>query len=220
MNLGTYYKLWRRKLSGDKSAERLKNQVGQLNLLSIDLELTGLEAELANVVSMGWIEITQLSINYQSAHHNVIKQHSSLNQSPVIHGITDKVVSRGVALKQELLKLAQFADTHVWVFHHHRLDWLVLRRLFSEYLISVKPPIILDTLLLERYLCHKHSPHSNLPVDLASARHRHHLPVAIEHNALEDANATAELLLSQISELASNYDFELADLKHTGALIF
>src|SRR5690606_5528713 len=101
---------------------------GELPLLSIDCELTGLDYKQVDILSIGWVQAQGYSIDLQHSFYEVISTKRSLDQSPVIHGLTDKEIKQGKKLKPVLELLLGFASTHVWVFHHTFLDISVLQR--------------------------------------------------------------------------------------------
>ena len=211
---------WLKRWSAKTSArtETLSTGLADVSWLAVDLELTGLEIEKDDIVSVGWLQGQRFVLQLDTCHHAYVKTEAKLNQSPIIHGITDRDLQQGDALQRQLALLRGFAQSHVWVFHHHVLDWGVLKRRYRQLDMIINPPLMLDTLLLERYLTSKGGAYLQR-VDLASSRQRHKLPVAPAHNALDDACATLELLYAQLAELGVSGHDALKSLRHTGALI-
>lgn len=210
--------LLKRYLKPNESRSRLLDSSWtQLPLLAIDLELTGLNPKEDKIVSVGWIEGMAGSIALSSAFHAHIQGAQRLKQSPVIHGITDSDLAGGIPLQASLNHLADYAQSHIWVLHCCALDWEILCKSYAEQQIQRPEPVIVDTLLLERYLLAK-SGDINSPVDLSRARLRHGLPDAHAHNALDDAAATLELLFAQIGQLRLTPASSIRTIKHTGAL--
>ncbi|BDX05136.1 DNA polymerase III subunit epsilon [Planctobacterium marinum] len=189
----------------------------QLPLLAVDLELTGLNPKEDKIVSVGWIEGVGSSMALSSAFHTHIQGAQQLKQSPIIHGITASEIAEGVPLQAPLEVLANYAKSHIWVMHCCALDWQMLHKSYMEQQMLSPKPVIVDTLLLERYLLAK-SGDTHSPVDLSRARLRHGLPNAHAHNALDDAAATLELLFAQVSRLGLTAQSNIKALKHTGAL--
>lgn len=197
----------------------LEQPLATLPLLAVDLELTGLNARNNQIVSTGWLQGRVSSLDLGSAHHAYIDCTAPLNQSPVIHGITPSQLAGGNSLSSELVALSEFANSHLWVMHCHALDWRVLLKSYKQLQLASPHPVIIDTLLLERYSLAK-SGDLHTKLDLSSCRRRYQLPNANAHNALDDAAATMELLFAQLSGLGLTRQAPLKALQHTDALVF
>ncbi|GAA6183602.1 3'-5' exonuclease [Aliiglaciecola sp. NS0011-25] len=191
----------------------------QIPFLSIDLELTSLDAKESNILSVGWVEGKKSSIALRSCYYKVIATKASLNQSPVIHGLLDEHIAQGEPVKVVLEKLKHYAQSHVWVFHNTNLDMSVLNKVFAKLGIPLPAIVTLDTLQIALYQIRKsnHVPAPNAAT-LTSCRQRHNLPLAPAHNALDDAVATMELLFAQLSQLDRKGKEPLSALTGTGAL--
>lgn len=191
----------------------------QIPFLAIDLELTSLNAKESNILSIGWVEGKNNTIALDSCYYKVITTKASLNQSPIIHGLLDEHIITGEPVRVALETLKSFAHSHVWVFHNTDLDMSVLNKVFTKLGIPLPEIITLDTLRIALYQIRKSN---NLPAPnaatLTSCRQRHNLPLAPAHNALDDAQATMELLFAQLSQLDAKGKEPLSALIGTGAL--
>lgn len=190
-----------------------------LPLLAIDLELTSLDPKQSKIVSIGWVASKASQIQLESCFYEIVRTESSLNQSPVIHGLVEHDIANGKSLNQVLTQLAEFAVSHIWVFHNSALDMSVLSSSFREYGIEVPQIVLLDTLQLSLYQLHKVS--SVVPTNgatLASCRQRFELPLAPAHNALDDAFATLELAFPLLTQLDASGTTYLHEFTHTGAI--
>jgi DNA polymerase-3 subunit epsilon len=190
-----------------------------LPLLAIDLELTSLDPRLSKIVSIGWVASVMSQIQLESCFYEIVRTESSLNQSPVIHGLVEHDIANGKSLEQVLMQLADLAESHIWVFHNSALDMSVLSSSFREYGIEVPKIVLLDTLQLSLYQLHKVS--SVIPTNgatLASCRQRFQLPLAPAHNALDDAFATLELAFPLLIQLDASGETYLSEFSHTGAI--
>ncbi|WP_438865110.1 3'-5' exonuclease [Neptunicella sp.] len=191
----------------------------ELPLLSVDCELTGLDYKQADILSIGWVQAQAYSIELNSSFYEVISTKNSLNQSPVIHGLTEKDIKQGKKLVPVLEQLLTYATSHIWVFHHAFLDMSVLQRVCKTLQIPWPTIVTLDTMQLARYEMKRQ--HQVVPPDSATlqvSRQRHELPAAPAHNALDDAMATVELLYAQMQQLDPKGELSLADFFHTGAV--
>lgn len=191
----------------------------ELPLISIDLELTGLQTETAKITSIGWVKGKMNEVNLASAQYDVVRASGDLNQSPVIHGLCAKDIAQGSHIRDKIEELREYADSHMWVFHNAALDMSVLQKVSK--LLGYQPLIIstIDTMLLQVYIMEK--AHGFVPggsVALGSSRAYYNLIEAPEHNALDDAVATLTLLFAQLHELDKKGVASLRDLAHTRAI--
>lgn len=209
--------LWKSRKPLSPPGNLFKQVIANINWLAIDLELTGLDTRHDEIVSVGWLQGKGMSVQLNTCHHAFVSTEASLNQSPVIHGITQNELQQAEGLAPQLQGLAVFDASHVWVFHCHNLDWGILSRKYRELQIQCPKPFIVDTLLLERYITSKGGG-ENCAVDLSSCRQRYGLVDAPAHNALDDAGATLELLFAQLSHLGIRRQDCLKSIKHTGAI--
>lgn len=170
-------------------------------LLAIDLELTSLDVNKSKITSVGWVEGRAGEIRLDSAYYEVVRASGSLEQSPVIHGLTAETVSEGCHVADILDALVPYANTHVWVFHNAKLDTGVLDKALRENGHSLDSVMVLDTLAYAVYQLEKQ--HQVLPPNSATltvCRQRLGLPLAPAHNALDDALATLQLWFAQYYE--------------------
>ena len=191
----------------------------QLPLLSIDLELTDLNTNIAKVTSIGWVAGSMFEVDLSSAHYQVVRAQGDLKQSPVIHGLSAKDIAKGRHIKEQIDRLKDLVASHVWVFHNAALDLKVISKLWR--LLSLEPVTVtaIDTMLMQVYVMEK--THGFVPsgeVTLGKARAFYDLPDAPEHNALDDAVATLTLLFAQLYSFDKTGVTTLKDLTHTRAI--
>jgi DNA polymerase-3 subunit epsilon len=196
-----------------------KIPIVDISLLAIDLELTGLDPGAADITSIAWVSGRANCIDLSSSVYDVVRTDTSLGQSPLIHGLRAEHIAAGTELKPILQQLLGMAEGHVWVFHNAKLDMAVLRRACAAYQLPLPLIVSIDTLQLALYQLKKR--HQILPANsatLSACRQRLSLPVAPEHNALDDAFATLQLCFAQLHELDPQQSTTLADVMHTGAV--
>ena len=191
----------------------------QIPWLAVDLELTSLDAKQSNILSIGWVQGKASMLSLDTCYYDVVNTQASLNQSPVIHGLLDDDIQQGVPVRQALARLAEFASTHVWVFHNTALDMSVLLKVYQKLGIQLPTIITVDTLQLALYQLKKNQqvPAPNAAT-LTSCRQRHNLPLAPAHNALDDAVATMELLFAQLYDFDKYGNQSLGELTISGAV--
>jgi DNA polymerase-3 subunit epsilon len=188
-------------------------------LLSIDLELTSLDTTIAKITSVGWVRGENQSIDLSSAFYTVIRASGDLRQSPVIHGLTARDLIKGEHVKNVIGELQALASSYVWVLHNASLDMQVLDKVANNLQIPEFKITTIDTMLLELYFLNKTQDMVKQDaVTLKKCRHRHGLPEAPNHNALDDALATLGLAFAQLYQFDKQSSALLSDLLHTKSL--
>lgn len=188
-------------------------------LLSIDLELTALDTDVAKITSIGWVQGKNQSVDLHSSFYSVIRASGDLQQSPVIHGLTAKDLLQGEHVKDVVAQLQNFASSHVWLLHNAALDMQVLDRVAKSLAIPETEICTIDTMLLELYFLNKTQDLVKQDaVTLENCRIRYGLPAAPNHNALDDALATLSLSFAQCYQFDKQLNAPLADLMHTKAI--
>ena len=166
-------------------------------LISVDLELTGLDARQNQIIAIGWTQIDNGRIHLGSNHHILVNAEQSVGHSAVIHELLDSDVARGTPLEKGLQTLFEAARGRLWLFHHASLDVAFLQQACLSWAGVAPPFVILDTMQMELVVRKRR----NLPVkhgdlQLGRLRSSYNLPRYTAHNALIDACATAELALA------------------------
>lgn len=193
--------------------------LSDIPLLALDCELTSLDTQNSEILSIAWIEGKANQIDISSSFHEITNTQKSLQQSPVIHGLTAADISQGKNIKTILKKLILKANNHILVMHNAELDLAVLRKKWQG--IGLTPPkiVAIDTMQLRLYILRKQFmqvPHTNASLKY-SCKH-HNIPDFHAHNALDDAIATLELLFAQLYKLDRSPSIKLSELMHTGSL--
>lgn len=184
------------------------------SLAVLDLETSGLDPKLDEILSMGVVHIDHGQIELASAWHQTIKPEKSLPASSIlIHQLTDDELQQAPTLEQVLPTLLQKLAGRVLVAHHSNIELSFIqqtcRRLYGD---DFYIPVI-DTLVLAQKKLHKqHTVFAANSLRLANVRAQYDLPRLKAHNALSDALATAELLLAQTAEMAGNEPLPLRRL--------
>jgi len=173
--------------------------VEALKFLVCDAEMSGLDPERGELLSLGWVRIEDLEIVLDSAAHQLLRSDRGVGQSATIHRLRDCELRGGLERKEALELLLAAARDHVLVFHNASLDMAFLNRA-AEALWGL--PLLaptLDTLRIEERLLRRRSaPVGEGMLRLPVCRERYGLAPHRGHSALTDALATAELFLAQI----------------------
>lgn len=187
---------------------------GELRLLAVDLETTGLSPERDRVLAIGWVPVTDGRIELAGARRLVVN-HDDPGAAVAIHGLTHDDLAEGLPLQEALRLLDAALVGRALLAHHAPMEVGFLaaaHRSVGEVPLVV--PVVC-TLQLERRQLSRH--HEVLPTGslrLWNARARRGLPVVRAHDALGDALAAAELYLAQVADFeVSGRPVTLRDLR-------
>jgi DNA polymerase-3 subunit epsilon len=174
-------------------------------IISVDLELTGLDAGANKIISMGWVLIDGGRIQLGSSRHLLILSDHSVGSSAAIHELMDNELAEGLDISEGLEQLFEAATGRVWVFHHAGLDIAFLQKACIDWAGQVPPFVVLDTMRIELGLRKRRDiPVQQGDLQLSRLRSSYNLPRYTAHNAMTDAFATAELLLAIAARMAGN----------------
>jgi len=189
--------------------------ISEVNLLAIDIEMTGLNPKKDQMVSIGVIPIINAQIQPKLAQYKLIKIQGSVGQSAIIHGVLDSDLKYANALSigEVLLWLFEQCQDKVLVAHHAPLDLQFLQHALLSTQTHSQPLLAIDTLHIDKERQQrKHQVLETGSLRLNACRSRYNLPVYNAHNALTDALACAELLLAQLSKMGGSEEITLAQL--------
>ncbi|MFJ2536024.1 MULTISPECIES: 3'-5' exonuclease [unclassified Pseudomonas] len=184
-----------------------QTSIEQVQLLAMDIETTGLDAQAHSIVSIGLIPFTLQRIHCGQALYWVIQPPSELNdQSVTFHHITHTDIVDAPRLSEIVGALLEAMAGKVMVVHYRNIERgfldQALRLLLGE---GVQFPVI-DTMQLEARMHRQKRTwldrllrRPRRSIRLADSRARYHLPAYHAHHALTDALAAAELLQAQIA---------------------
>lgn len=179
-------------------------------IISVDLELTGLDARQNQIIAIGWTQIDQGRIRFGSNRHIMITAEHSVGHSAAIHELMDSDVAAGVGIKTGLEALFKAAVGRVWLFHHAGLDVSFLQKACLGWAGVAPPFAVMDTLHMElARRKRRDQPVKPGELQLSALRSSYNLPRYTAHNALIDACATAELMLAIASRMDPSGSFRL-----------
>lgn len=172
-------------------------------LISVDLEMTGMDASKNQIIAIGWTHVDNGRVQFASNRHLLIKAEQAVGDSAVIHELVDSDIARGVSLETGLEALFEAARGRIWLFHHASLDVAFLQQACLAWAGVAIPLMALDTMQMELGIRKRR----NLPIQpgelrLGKLRADYNLPAYEAHNALIDACATAELLLAMAGRMS------------------
>ncbi|KZN12543.1 3'-5' exonuclease [Marinomonas sp. TW1] len=172
-------------------------------LLALDLETTGLDPKIDEIISLGLIPMTHNAIRCQGARYWMAKPKHDLHaESVTIHEITHAELAQAPRLDSILDEILDTLIQQVVVVHCVSIErQFLLEASLKRYGYPLYFPV-LDTMDIERQVQHKPwwkrfgKPPS---LRLDACRQRYHLPRYKAHHALTDALSSAELLQAQIA---------------------
>ena len=168
--------------------------------LVVDAEMSSLDPDQGELLSLGWVAIDSGAITLASARHLVIRAQASVGQSATVHRLRDCEVALGVSPVEALDALLHAARGRLLVFHNATLDMAYLDRLcMACHGAPLLQPWLCTLTLEQRRLQRREQVLRHGDLTLAGCRARYQLPQFHAHNALWDALATAELLLAHFS---------------------
>ncbi len=168
--------------------------------LAFDFETSGMNAEQAHILSIGFVPVVarQIALD-QAQHHYVASSVEIKEQTAILTHITPEMLKNAAGIDEAMERLFTHLAGHVAVVHGKMVEARFINHyLVTRYGLDTLPVIWLDTLEMGRQ-------HQRLQQDgredyrLASLRSRCGLPPYTAHNALSDAVATAELAMAQLA---------------------
>ncbi|WP_299807395.1 exonuclease domain-containing protein [uncultured Shewanella sp.] len=192
---------------------QISKPLSQLPLMAVDLEMTGLDCQFDQILSIGLIPIHKGFLQVSQSKHLLVSIDGSVGDSAVIHGIVDNQLTEAVSAKQAMAWFLEQTKGHVLVAHHAPLDLCFLKAEIQRCYSQTIQFVAIDTMAVEkRRLLRQVDVIKEGSLRLDACRQRYGLPVYAAHNAAVDALACGELLLAQIAGIAGNDELRLFDL--------
>lgn len=182
--------------------------------LAIDLELTGLEVDVDEMLSVGYVPIEGRDLVLGGAAHLLIAPSGEVGQSASIHRLTDDHLAGGMLLEHAMPLVLRALAGRTLVAHHAAIEVGFLsaacQRLYGQPLIVRA----IDTMVLQRRVL-RIGPSDEVrqgTMRLQGARDHFGLPRYRAHEALTDAMAAGELFLAQAADLAGSSGISVRSL--------
>ncbi len=188
--------------------EALNKDFRDLEFLALDLELTSLDPQEGDILSIGYVPIIGGFICPGEGKHCLISEHSGVGDSAIIHGIRDCDTDDGKTMDDALTQLQEASIGRVLLLHHAGLDLSFL----AKHKKSYSNMLAVDTLRIEYQRRTRQGLAVANSLRLNQCRERYNLPAYKAHNALTDALATAELFLAQMSYMGGQENISLAEI--------
>ncbi|NQY48021.1 MAG: DNA polymerase III subunit epsilon [Colwellia sp.] len=188
--------------------------IDKVAILAVDFETTGLNAKQDKLLSVGFITLRQQQMSLKTSYHQIIKTKAQLEESNVIiHHITDSQKEQGQALATVVEALLKALAGKVMLVHFARIEKQFLTEA-CHHIYGMAPifPMIDTLALAKRRLDKRDVAYDPSELRLANLRHKMQLPEHHGHNALNDAIATAELFMAQMSKANKDGKITLKDV--------
>ncbi len=192
---------------------KLSKPLSQIPLMAVDLEMTGLDCQFDQILSIGLIPIRNGLLQVSHSKQLLVSINGSVGDSAVIHGIVDNQLTQAVSPKQAMAWFLEQTRGHVLIAHHAPLDLCFLKAEIQRCYGQRIQFVAIDTMAVEkRRLLRQIDVIKEGSLRLDACRQRYGLPVYAAHNAAVDALACGELLLAQIAAIAGEDELFLSDL--------
>jgi len=187
-----------------KSFPNRKKSLNDIEIISIDIETTGLNPDKDKIVSIGLVNIEHHGIRLKSCWHQIIKVKKDLSKnSVVIHKITDDQSVTGMTIDKAMPLLLDKLSGKVMLAHNASIEIGFINKVCQRlYGCDFVMPIIDTQLLAKRSLERSNKIFINSDLRLFNLREKFNLPAYKAHNALMDAIAAAELFLLMANKIS------------------
>lgn len=203
-----------------------RTPVGDLRLLAIDMETTGLDPDRDRWLSVGWVPLDGPEIVLAGAGGSLLRQSTQVQsaqvqstqlapphrtpqnspdegvgQSATVHGLTDDQIAAGRPLTEVVDRVLDALAGRVLLAHYTRIEIGQLTRAVKRLHGIDLPVTSVDT--LELHFAIWGGEQARIPdgaLRLWAARDQYGLPEYPAHEAFIDALACAELFLAQLQD--------------------
>ncbi|QZY28216.1 3'-5' exonuclease [Nocardioides coralli] len=177
--------------------------VGELPLLALDLETTGLSVGRDRILAVGVVPVDGTRIELAGA-RRLLVDHDDPGEAVAIHGLTHDDLEGGRPLAEVLEEVHELLAGRALLAHHAPFDQAFLDAgLRSVGMAPLRVPVVCTLDLQRRLLTRGGEELPRGALRLWRAREAHGMARAPAHDALGDALACAELYLAQLAELGS-----------------
>lgn len=187
--------------------------IKETDIISLDIETTGLDSKKDRVVSIGLVQISELGIKLDSCWHQIIKTNKVIPEtSVVIHNITDDKSAAGISIEDAITELLRRLKGKVVLVHNSNVEQGFINEVCQKLYSTDFVMRIIDTqVLAKRSFDRKNMAYKPSELRLFNLRKFYKLPPYKAHNALLDALATAELFLAMVPTISASDNARLSD---------
>ena len=187
--------------------------IRETNIISLDIETTGLNSEVDSIVSIGLVEVSELGIKLDSCWHQIINTKRKMpEKSVVIHNITDDESEAGLTIEVAIEELLKRLKGKVVLVHNEKIEQSFINKICQKLYGTDFVMQVIDTqALAKRSFERKNKSYKPTELRLFNLRKMYKMPPYKAHNALLDALATAELFLAMVNNISSSNKARLND---------
>jgi len=187
--------------------------IKETEIISLDIETTGLDSKKDRIVSIGLVQISQLGVKLDSCWHQIIKINKNLpEKSVVIHNITDDETATGITIDEAIPEMLKRLKGKVVLVHNSNIEQGFINEICRKLYQTDFVMLAIDTqVLAKRSFERKNIAYKPSELRLFNLRKTYKLPPYKAHNALLDAIATAELFLAILPTISANENARLND---------
>jgi DNA polymerase III subunit epsilon len=172
---------------------------------ALDLELTGLDPSLDEIISFGAIPIDDGRVQLGEAVYQLVRPTGEISEESIrVHGIRAQDLDQAPPLDEAIETLLEVIAGRALVVHMAAVERTFLGRALRQDRVRLRGPLV-DTEVLGRLWLHEREgrPLRHLALgELASALG---LPADRPHDALGDALTTAQVFIALASHLDSTH---------------
>lgn len=187
--------------------------IKETDIISLDIETTGLDSKKDRIVSIGLVQISDLGVELNSCWHQIIKTNKDLpGKSVVIHNITDDETIEGMTIEDAIPELLERLKGQVVLVHNSNVEQGFINEVCQNLYQTDFVMRIIDTqVLAKRSFDRKNIAYKPSELRLFNLRKLYKLPPYKAHNALLDAIATAELFLAMLPTISASDNARLSE---------
>lgn len=186
--------------------------VFETHYLALDFETTGLDLIKDEILSFGYVHVSDLSIDLTTAAHRLVKPDQGIPEdSAIVHHILDDTATQGMKLKTVLDEFLDLLKGKVLLAHYAVAESSYLNKACEQvYGCGIVMPVA-DTLMIEQTR-NKRDITSKKQLKLHQCCSRYNLPQYKLHDALNDAISCAELFLAQTAYWKNPHTVQIRQL--------
>lgn len=189
----------------------------EASLAVVDLETTGLDPDVHEVLSVAVVPVNHGRIHLDSVLYRTVRPVAPPDRrSIVIHGIRPVDAEQGLAPEDVAAEVRQHLQGRVLVAHVARIELGFLRKWIPSY----RAETVIDTDVLARlHIARGGGPVMQAHIGLGAAADTFGVPEHQRHHALGDALTTAQLFLAVASMLSPEGDASIRMLARADRLL-
>lgn len=175
----------------------------EIEIVSIDLETTGLNPAKDDILSIGLVHIDRFGVKLSTAWHRIVRIDREIpGESAVIHQITDDQSAAGAPIEELLPEVLERLAGRAMLVHYSPIEQNFINAVCEKLYGAPFVVPTIDTLEIGQRVFERRNHHIQAgDLRLFNLRPRYNLPQYRAHNALSDALATAELFLAMADNL-------------------